>query len=59
MITTLEHPRALATLSASVTVACTTGKPWPENAQLRDVAVHDVRRAYGHQKTRTRGTSPD
>jgi hypothetical protein len=59
MITTLEHPRALATPSASATVACTTGKPWPENAQLRYVVMHDVRRAYGHQETRIRGTSPD
>ena len=59
MITTLKHPRALATPSASAAVACTTGNPWADAAQLREAAMPGIRRPYVHQETRTRGTPPD
>ena len=59
MITTLGHPRALVTLSAPAAVACTTGKPWFENAQLREASMPGIRRPHGYQETRPRGTSPD
>lgn len=59
MITTLVHPRALATSSAPAAVACTTGTPWPEDAQLREAAMHGIRRPYLHKEMRPRGTSPD
>jgi hypothetical protein len=58
MINALVHPRVLATQSASATVACTTGKTWPQDAQLRELAMHGSPRAYIHLGTRPRGTPP-
>ncbi len=58
MINALVHPRALATPSASATVACTTGTPWPQDAQLRGSAMYGVLRPSTHLGARPRGTPP-
>ena len=58
MINALGHPRALATQSAPAAVACTTGKPWTRESQLREFAMPGIQRPYVHLGTRPRGTPP-